>query len=204
MIRRGTVAAVLAAVVGATAGSARADEPGDEPAGGGVSFTPKSVAGALGLSFGSGRGSSTAYRLRAGASLELLPPGERLDVDLLLPLGFGFQDHSDEIQGVHIAATSLWVELVPSAQVAWAATEDLHIVGAGGAGLAWHRTEAEVAFQGVVADWRFAFVLHFSGGVRYALSDTVSLTADPLGVDVYFLDGSSVLFTMMVGAEVRL
>lgn len=196
-------AVVVATLVLSVTEVARGDEPGGA-AGGALSLAPESLSAGAGLSLGSGRGNTTAWRLRLATSLELLPSSGRVDFDLLLPLGLGFQDLSDEVAGVQIAAASLWVELVPSAEVVWAATPELAVVGEAGAGLAWHRTETEVAFQGVVTDTRFAFVLHFAGGVRYALSESVALTATPLGLDVYFLDRSSALFTLLVGVRVRL
>lgn len=143
------------------------------------------LGGALGLGLGS---DWTAFRIEARPQYTLLQLSPNFYLDIAGHLGFDIGNHGSKL-----------FEIVPAARFRYLLNDKIAFYGDGGAGIAFY-SMSEGGFSSS-ATWG---VIRFAGGIQYKVAPTIYLVGEPMGLNIYFGDGSTFVYSLAVGALFRL
>lgn len=178
-------------IVTAATFSARADEPNAAPVAADAALDSISVL--AGPAFGEG---GTAWRAEVSPVFGFVAPlSARVDLDLAIPIGIGYRSTSRGSTG----AETLWIEAAVAAEIVYVISRPFQFYAQAGFGFAWSHVTVEQAFVGYQRDSSLAGVLRIVPGLRYALSERLQLVAAPLGIEIYFGNGSTFLLSFLFG-----
>lgn len=170
--------------------SARAAEPTDDLVG------KLEVEGSLGLAIPFESGANTGFKLNAAGFYGF----QQLTPTILLQIGgnLGFAYHG------YTGGSLIFIDFLPTARLRFAINEKLHAMADGGLGLGIARVSVSASGFGVsYSDTSAALLLKLGGGIGYDLNEKITLVGLP-ALNIYLKDGSSTVFTLLVGATMKL
>lgn len=192
MTRIGSVGAVAWIVWVATV--ARADPPPVDERDGDLD----AVSAAIGVSIGDG--GAPGLRVEAAPTLGLVPPVHRtVDVDLRIPIGFGYTALDRDLGLIRLFGNAFSVDAAVMFDFDFAIIPEFHLFVAAGAGLGWTYLEIEQQFVGYQTSWAFSALLRAQAGARFQVTRGLWIDLHPLWITIGIAEQVGASFAFMAG-----
>jgi hypothetical protein len=160
----------------------------------------------LGLLLGASFEGSTAFKVRLEGTMALPPLSPQVGLELVLPVALSFwsQDKATLLYGYGVSHVRF--ELVPAARFLFPLSREISLYGDGGLGLAYFWTSLRNVPAGSSPpseDSGAGGVFRVAAGACYALTDEFRLVFEPVGLNFYFGNGGTFVYSMLLGASYR-
>lgn len=171
--------------------------------------SPSGLPYALSIGLGPSFESGTAFKMRFEGSMALKPLFPNSEFELALPVSLTFWGESGSLGfNATYDASYTRFEIVPTARISTPVANGLALYGDAGLGFQFY--SGSVTTHAPPATPYFTVSTSGAGGIfklaiggHYALAPSWRLFIEPVGLNLYFGDGSGFVYTIMLGGQYR-